>query len=417
MEGSREALLRSLQRQRNLIADSIILTPVDSLPFSLADREHTAFLHGLYLSDKIRDRKAMKDSVIQFAGRELAAQDLAHIHMLLAKAFGAATGSLRLLAGLQAHTATFMSIAQIGQSVMLLSEDAGGHFNTQAILERLGLRTIDIPIDNARLCIDREATVRLVEEAQPDFVFIDRSEGLRYEDFAFVGALDGPTTVFDASQHVAPIITGRYESPLAWGFDLTLFTLHKSFPGPQKAGIVCRKASELWTRLLAGLSTLVSSSHAESSYLVGLSLLREEWLERYTSRVLETSARLDAELRARGVSVFPRERQGSLSWPATHHIWILAQSRDEAFAQYERLAEANVHTNYRKLPYGLGYGLRLGTTFSAVAGIDVGQVGELAEIVAAAIEGHADAADLRSRVRTLAHASRPHAIVPAAYWA
>ena len=34
-------------------------------------------------------------------------------------------------------------------------------------------------------CIDREATCRLIERVRPDFLFIDRSEGLRYEDFSF----------------------------------------------------------------------------------------------------------------------------------------------------------------------------------------------------------------------------------------
>jgi glycine hydroxymethyltransferase len=416
VSGPRDALLRSLQTQRRLLADSVVLTPVDSLPFCLADREHTGFLHGLYLSDKVRDRAAMMDAVIQFAGRESAARDLAHIHALLASSFGAAAGSLRLLAGLQAHTATFMSVARIGQSVMLLPEDAGGHFNTHAILQRLGLRTIDVPIDYERLCVDREVTLALVEDERPDFIFIDRSEGLRYEDFSFIGELAGPTTVFDASHYISPIITGRYDSPLTWGFDLTLFTLHKSFPGPQKAGIVGREDGELWAQLLSGLSTLVSSSHAESSYLVGLSLLREEWLERYTRRLLETAAALEAELTDRGVAVFSRQRQGSSRWPPTHHIWILARDRDDAFAQYERLAQANVHTNYRKLPYGLGYGLRLGTTFSAMAGIDIGQVTELADIVAAAIGADADRPDLRDRVRELARSSRSQAILPAEYW-
>ncbi len=184
---TREELLASLERQRRELADSIVLTPTDSIPFVLADREHTAFLHGLYVSDKLRNRDAQRSAIIQFAGRAAAARDIDAIHRLLADALCAAKGSLRLLAGLQAHAATFMSVAAIGQKVMLLSPEASGHYSTQAILTRLGLETINLPVDKRRMCIDQAATLALVEQGKPDFVFVDRSEGLRYEDFSFLG--------------------------------------------------------------------------------------------------------------------------------------------------------------------------------------------------------------------------------------
>jgi len=411
----REALLCSLEQQKRLLGSSIVLTPVDSLPFALADREHTAFLHGLYLTDKVRDREASRNALILFGGREAAGHDIALIHQLLAKAFGAAEGSLRLLAGLHAHTATFMSISKIGQTVMLLPEEAGGHFSTRAILERLGLHTIEIPIDYERLCIDRVATLDLVERTRPDFVFVDRSEGLRYEDFSFLGKLDGPAKIFDASQYVTPIITGRYANPLDWGFDLMLFSLHKSFPGPQKAGIVTSEAGDLWERLVKGLSSLVSSSHAENTYLVGLTLLRRQWLEIFADRLFETAIALEAQLARRGVPVVTRLSQGNSAWPATHHIWIQSGGKEEAFAHYESLVAAQIHTNYRKLPYRIGYGLRLGTTHSAVAGIDVAHTEELANVIADAIGG-APSQGLRRRVGELAQSAAASAILPSDYW-
>jgi glycine hydroxymethyltransferase len=415
LTSGRDVLLRSLANQRRELAESIVLTPVDSLPFSLADREHTAFLQGLYLTDKERDQDARKNALILFGGRDEAARDLLYIHRLLADAFGAAEGSLRLLSGLHAHVSTFMSISKGGQKVMLLPEEAGGHFSAHAILHRLGLRTIDLPIDRQRLCIDQFATLRLVRSEQPDFIFIDRSEGLRYEDFSFVGQLEGPTKIFDASHYVPQILTGRYSNPLAWGFDLMLFSLHKSFPGPQKAGIVSREHGDVWDELIAGLSTLVSSSHAEDSYLVGLALLREDWLETYTERLLETAFELERQLLRRRLDVVSRAGQGCLEWPGTHHVWIRTPDRDAAFRQYERLSRAHLHTNYRKLPYGLGYGLRLGTTFSAVAGLGLAHIEELADIIEVVMR-YGDNQALRERVRELAESARVDAIIPPAYW-
>lgn len=411
----RGALLRSLAEQREELGRSIVLTPVDSLPFILADREHTGFLHGLYLTDKLRDDAAKRKAKILFGGRDAAIEDIAGIHRLLADKLGAADGSLRLLAGLHAHTAVFMSISRIGQSVMVLPEEAGGHFSTHAILERLGLRPVDIPVDHEGLQVDRAATVELVERRRPEFIFVDRSEGLRYEDFSFIGGLEGPTKLFDASQYLTQILTGAYANPLDWGFDLMLFSLHKSLPGPQKAGVVTRDCDEMWQKLVKGLSTLVSSSHAENTYLVGFTLLRDQWLESYCTRMLATAVALEGALRKRGVPVVDRSRQGDVAWPKTHHIWIEADGEEDAYQQYQRLVASRILTNYRKLPYGLGYGLRLGTTHSAVAGIDVDHATELADLIAASFEGDGGSA-LRARVERLAEGAAAKAILPGRYW-
>jgi glycine hydroxymethyltransferase len=413
--GDREAILRSLAQQRQALSESIVLTPVDSLPFSLVDREHTGFLHGLYLTDKDRNTNERKSAPILFGGREQAIRDLAHIHQLLADAFGAAAGSLRLLSGLHAHMATFMSISSPEQKVMVLSEQAGGHFNAHAILHRLGLSTVDLPVDSRRLCVDQAATLRLVRDERPDFIFIDRSEGLRYEDFSFVGTLEGPRKIFDASQYVPQILTGRYPNPLEWGFDLMLFSLHKSFPGPQKAGIVSRQDDGLWADLIAGLSKFVSSAHVEDSYLVGLTLLREEWLETYVEQLLETALELETQLLRRRLDVVSRLDQGRPEWPGTHHVWVRAPDRDTAFRQYERLSRANIHTNYRMLPYDLGYGLRLGTTFATVAGLDSAHVDELADVIETVIR-YGDDQVARDRVRALAQTTRENSMVPPEYW-
>jgi glycine hydroxymethyltransferase len=414
-EITREMLLESLRQQRMLLSNSIVLTPVDSLPFLLADRDHTSFLHGLYLTDKVRDRQTAIDTVIQFAGREAAANDLAAIHRFLADALSASESSLRLLAGLQAHAVVFMSIAAIGQKVMLLPEEGGGHFSTKTILHRLGLETVDMAIDRDRLCVDASATLDVLEHERPDFVFVDRSEGLRYEDFSFIGQLEGPVKVFDASQCLTPILSRRYENPLDWGFDLMLFTLHKSFPGPQKAGIVGRERGDLWQRLIAGLSRFVSSSHAENSYLFGLALLRKDWLWRYEQRLFDSALALEEELAKRGIDLVTRAEQGSVAWPSTHHIWVRAKGQEIAYRMYEDLAKIGVLTNYRKLPYGIGYGLRLGTTHSAVAGLDVEHTGELAEIIRCGLQ-EGSSADLRGWVRALAQRAAKGAIVPARHW-
>lgn len=397
----KESLTRSLERQRKILRASIILTPADSIPLFYDEQASTSFLHGLYVSDKVKGESQKQQSIIQFACRDRGAWDLNRIHGKLAECLGAAEGSLRLLSGLHAHIAVFMSLAGIGESVLLLPEIAGGHFATKGILQRLGLRVIEMPVDTANLCIDRARTLAIVRDQSPNFVFVDRSEGLRYEDFRFIGCLEGPVKIFDASHYLPQIICSHYENPLDWGFDLLVFTVHKSFPGPQKAGVVCKKSNDIWLALQQGLGQLVSSAHVENSYLTGLVLAKDEELNSYTSRFLENALVLEDELLKAGVPVFSRSKQGDASWPPTHHLWLPMKSQETAFALYMSLGRARIHTNYRMLPYELGWGLRMGTSAATVAGLSRESSKELATIIAE-IFRRGYSLETRHRVRELA---------------
>jgi glycine hydroxymethyltransferase len=397
----RESLTRSLERQRKILGASVILTPVDSIPLFYDEQDITGFLHGLYISDKLKNEGQKKESIIQFSGRERATRDLSLIHRKLAQSLGAAAGSLRLLSGLHAHVAVFMSLAGIGDSVLRLPVSAGGHFATEGILRRLGLRVSEMAVDRRHLCVDPDATLEIVRRERPKFVFVDRSEGLRYEDFRFLGQLQGPVKIFDASQYLPQIICGHYENPLRWGFDLLVFSVHKSFPGPQKAGVAARESGDVWQSLLRGLGELVSSAHPESSYRVGLVLADEQKLCSYTTRLLGTAVSLEERLLEAGVPAFRRELQGQGDWPPTQHLWIPLGTQEKAFDFFRMLERARVHTTYRLLPYSLGWGVRMGTTAAAVAGLSEDGTAELAHIITDVFQrGYSLKA--RQRIRALA---------------
>jgi glycine hydroxymethyltransferase len=241
----------------------------------------------------------------------------------------------------------------------------------------------------------------VIRDQSPNFVFVDRSEGLKYEDFSFIGCLEGPVKLFDASHYLPQIICGQYENPLDWGFDFVVFTVHKSFPGPQKAGVVCQKSNDIWKTLQQGLGQLVSSAHVENSYLTGLVLAKDTQLNAYTSRLLENALVLEDELLKAGVPVLSRSKQGDNSWPPTHHLWLPMKSQKGAFALYISLGRARIHTNYRLLPYELGWGLRMGTSAATVSGLSSETARELAGIIAE-IFRRGYSLQARHRVRELA---------------
>jgi len=371
-------LRASLHEQEELLHASLVLNPVENFPFP-ADLEVTSGpLHGLYNSDKTRTREQRLETPLQFGGREALERDSRLVYGAWAEALGAADATLRVLSGLHAHTVLFMAMARPGQTILLLPVRAGGHLSGQAIVERLGLRVIEMAVDEEAMSVDMPATLELCAKECPDYVFVDRSEGLVYEDFSALAEVEGPTKIFDASQYLTNVVCGDHPNPFEWGYDLMVASVHKNFPGPQKALLATRRRDDRWKALLKGVSTFVSNMHVASTYSAGLTLSRRDWLEDYSRRMLKVAIGLEDALHERGVPVVRRRRD----LPPTHHVWIREGDRDRAFATYERLERCLIMTNFRTLPYALGPGIRIGVNSAVRLGVEEGDVPRLAELIA-----------------------------------
>jgi glycine hydroxymethyltransferase len=371
-------LRASIDAQEQVLRTSLVLNPVENFPFPEDIAATAGPLHGLYNSDKVRGREQRRETALQFAGREALERDSQAVYRAWAEALRAEDATLRILSGLHAHTTLFMAMARHGETVLLLPIEAGGHLSGRAIVERLGLKVIEMAVDEKAMSVDMDATLKLCADSRPDYVFVDRSEGLVFEDFEPLARVPGALTIFDSSQYLTNVICGDHPNPFEWGFDLMVASVHKNFPGPQKALLATQRADERWASILKGVSTYVSNMHVASTYAAGLTLMRRSWLEDYSRRMLETAIGLEDELYGRGVPVVRRRRDR----PPTHHVWIAERDRDHAFETYERLERCGVLVNFRMLPYGLGYGIRIGLGALARLGLDGEDVPRLAELIA-----------------------------------
>ena len=380
-----KTLISSIAQQQEDFENTLILNPVENIPDPEILKPCSSFLHGLYNTDTIRTSEQKIESKIQFSGRDKITEDINQIYAMWKKLLGGEALSMRLLSGLHAHIVIFMSISDIGQKVLALPEKAGGHVASYSILKRLGLQVHDIPFKCKEMKVDREKCIKEIESFQPDFIFVDRSEGLVYEDFTWLGQYK--TTfpcykIFDASQYLTNIICHDYTNPFEMGFDLILSTLHKNLPGPQRALVCAKEADETWVRLRAGISTYVSNMHMFSIYSAGLLMKDYEKLKLLSRNMLENAILLEKELQTRNIPVVMRKF--SKKSPPTHHCWIGPLSKQNAFNLYTTLEKMGILTNYRLLPYDIGYGLRLGLSGATNSGLRPIHIPELAEIIATA---------------------------------
>lgn len=237
----RNKLDRSIARLKAIHDGSIVLNPTENIPLDLQAMTQYAFVQGMYVTDQLREDIEKVNPKIIFGGRSQHVLNVRKIQEHWAVQLGAEALSFRLLSGLHMYMAVFMSIGRIGDLILLLPEEAGGHFSVGAIWDRLGYRTLYMNWDARRRCVDIGKTNATIARENPRFILKDRSEGLNYEDMSALDTSCCELAVFDASQYLSNILAGDFKYPFEMGFDAIVATIHKNFPGPQKAFVAFRK--------------------------------------------------------------------------------------------------------------------------------------------------------------------------------
>ena len=385
LEKDLENIRKSLERQAIGFDDELILNPVENIPPKEALMPNISFLTGLYNSDKMRDNNAKKNTKIQFSNRDAIAEDINKIYRIWAEVLNAEKVSIRMFSGLHAHTVIFMALTKIGDAVLLLPEEAGGHMATKSILERLGVRVFEFAIDYDRMQVDVEKTRKIIEHTKPLIAFFDRSEGLKYEDLTWLSEYNDMYKIFDASQYLTNILSDDYKSPFDMGFDAIISTLHKNFPGPQRTLFCTKVDDEMWRSFESKIGTYVSNMHPYGIYAAGLMLEKYDELRMLSKLMLANTKKLDEVLSDQGLDIV--KRSTSEAEPLTHHIWVNFPTKEDAFEFFLKMERLKINVNYRLLPYELGYGIRMGLSGATVSGLTAETVTPLGTIIAKAYQG------------------------------
>lgn len=351
---------------------SLILNPTENVPF-VYDTEMTNFFSGLYVSERFKD---VNDKVI-FAGRNEFIDFFQFLKNVWKNELGAYDIDLKSLSGLNAHLIFFLCVLKHGDKVMILPEICGGHFATEEILKNIGAVTYQMIPDIDNLCVDSEKTLQLIDKEKINYVFVDRSEGLYYEDFSWLKNATHCYKIFDASQYISSILCNHFKNPFDMGFDMIITTLHKNYPGPQKGLLAVRADDKVWSRYLKHAKTYISNTHPKAIADSLLPLVNRDSFNVYCNTCRTCVNLLENKLVDYGVPVVKR----SSKLVPTQHIWILCGNKYESYQYYLKLESLGLLTNYRLLPYELGYGLRIGLNAAVLCGLKDSHIIDLAKIM------------------------------------
>lgn len=351
------------------IKSSLLLNPTENFPFY--DNFDTGIFEGLYVSE---DKRGINDKII-FGGRNDIVDLYDFVKETWCKRLNCAAVDLKTFSGLNAHLLYFLCVAKPGDTVILLPEEAGGHYATKNILTKIGLNVVPLIVDKSNHCVDTEKSKIIINKYNPQFILIDRSEGLKYEDFTWLGEFDC-IKVFDASQYLTQILNKQYPNPFTT-FDVLISTLHKNYPGPQKCLICTKSIDEAWNEYTLNSKTFISNNHPSNFISSIIPLLDDERLKKYSDECIECVNSLYDELLKKGLPIVERKKSDYY----TLHIWLKPETSDKSYQLYLKLEQLKILTNYRLLPYDIGYGIRIGINGAVRQGLRKEHIAQLADII------------------------------------
>ena len=323
---------------------------------------------------------------------------------LAAEVFGAKFAEIRVASGAMANLYAFMATAKPGDPIIVPPASIGGHI-THQLAGAAGLYGLDIhpaPVDAPGYTVD---AARLREQARalrPKLITIGQSLNLFPHPIGEIRAIAdevGAKVLFDAAHLSGPIAGRAWQQPLAEGAHLMTMSTYKSLGGPA-GGLIVTNDAAIAERLDAiAFPGLTANFDAAKSAALAITLL--DWREfgaSYAAMMAKTASTLAHSLAERGLPVHACER----GFTRSHQLAVEAARFGGGQAAAKKLRRANILACGIGLPLaeieGDMNGLRFGTPEIVRFGMTQDHMPELASLIARALIGNEDEANIAADV-------------------
>ena len=385
---------RTARRVLNMVPSENSMSALAKLPM-LLDVYHRYFFNTSLSADEWNFR----------GSQDVAELETHYTARLLRELTGAEYVNLRPLSGLSGMAMVLSALGgPQGSKVLTVSPDQGGHYATSSLARRLGLTTCFITGPNPHT-IDYEGIAATIQEHRPGLIYIDQSNCLfpiNVENLVAAARSVAPEILIhvDVSHWMGLVLGEVFPNPLAVGADSFGGSMHKTFPGPQKA-IVVTNRKDLWERIYQAQYEMISSHHFAATISLGIAL--EEFKEcggrQYAARLVQNTKALGDHLHQLGLKVEASDRNFSCG----HQLWIRTSHRNvDAYTAGDRLYQAGIRVNaFPELPGIPERVIRIGVNEATFHGLQLNDMRELAEIFVAAVLGQQDIKQLAECVAAL----------------
>ena len=306
--------------------------------------------------------------------------------------------------GSTANMAAYFALAKLGETVLAMDLDHGGHLTHGSKVNFSGklFNIVSYGVHRETEHIDYDAIANLAEQHQPKIIIAGASAYSRIIDFARFQkiAKDNNAYLLVDMAHIAGLIAaGEHPSPAPFA-DIVTTTTHKTLRGPRGGMILCReefkKAVDAW--IFPGIQG-GPLMHEIAGKAVCFQEAMMPAFKTYQQQVVRNAKRL-----AQGLS---REGLRLVSGGTDNHLILvdvspLGVTGKEAEA---RLNDIGLVANKNKIPFDqqtatVTSGIRLGTPSITSRGMGENEMDDIAQMIVDCVK-HGARAALKEQVISL----------------
>ena len=331
--------------------------------------------------------------------------------------FGAAHANVQPHAGANANMAVFLSMLDVGDTVMGMSLDHGGHLTHGSPVNASGklYNFVSYEVTDSDERIDMDQLRERAHEHKPKMIIAGATAYPRIiepEPFREIADEVGALLMFDAA-HIAGLIAGgAHPNPMPF-VDVMTFTTHKTLRGPRGGCILSSEehAKAIDKAIFPGLQGGPLENHIGAKAVAFREAQQPEFKD-YAAQIVKNAAALAEALATRGFRL--------VSGGTDNHLLLVdLRAFDEELTGKEAQAvldEAGITLNKNTIPNDprspfVTSGIRIGTPAVTTQGMGEAEMDTIADLIARTLANRTDeaaVAALRGEVAELCGRFTPY---------
>ncbi|WP_327320497.1 DegT/DnrJ/EryC1/StrS family aminotransferase [Streptomyces sp. NBC_01235] len=305
----------------------------------------------------------------------------------VARAMRATYAEVRFLTATMANLALYSAFTQPGDSIAVLSPEAGGHasHHAHATAGVRGLNVAYLPYNSSDFDVDTRVLDVFLTTHRPKLILVGGSVTLFPHRLGVLReAADriGTLLVYDASHAAGLIAAGYVQDPLAEGAHIVTFSTYKTFAGPAGGAAVTNDPH--LAEAISQAAYPVLTSNYDPARLGPLAIAAAEAVEQQPSWAAPTitaAQHLASHLAGHGYTILGADR----GYTRTHQVVIDATAVGGGGGSVARLAAHGIYAGTCRLPGQLpdapAQGIRLGTQEIVRRGADNATMPHVATVI------------------------------------
>src|SRR5690625_1803593 len=320
------------------------------------------------------------------------AEDLARDR--LKEIFGGDHANVQPHSGAQANMAVYFSILELGDTVLGMNLNHGGHLTHGSPVNYSGkfYNFEEYGVDEETEQLDYEVVHKQAQEVKPKLIVVGASAYSRtidFEKFREIADDVGAYLLVDMAHIAGLVATGDHPNPVPHA-DFVTSTTHKTLRGPRGGFIICREefAKAIDKTVFPGMQG-GPLMHVIAAKAVAFKEALSDDFKAYTNQIIKNAKALATGLTEEGIRI--------VSGGTDNHLLLLDVTPLNLTGKVAEavLDEVGITTNKNTIPFDqespfVTSGVRVGSAAVTTRGFKEDDMKEIASIISQTLKNHED---------------------------